>query len=80
MKLIDYYIYSMWEGTKLFDDVIPTLEKLKNKKLGILTNGMVLHQRRKMAKSGILNFFSKENRKIVWCAASLGKAPLEYQT
>ena len=23
---------------------------------------------------------SNENRKIVWCAASIGKAPLEYQT
>ena len=65
LEIINYYIYSMWEGTKLFDDVIPTLQNLKNMKLGILTNGMVLHQRRKMAKSGILNFFSKENRKIL---------------
>tara|TARA_B110000196_G_scaffold154265_1_gene132848 strand:- start:272 stop:685 length:414 start_codon:yes stop_codon:yes gene_type:complete len=65
----------MWEGTKLFNDVIPTLLNLKNFKLGILTNGMILHQRRKMAKSGILNFFSKENRKILTSSESIFGKP-----
>jgi putative hydrolase of the HAD superfamily len=74
LKINNFYTYSMWEGIKLFDDVIPTLQNLKNMKLGILTNGMILHQRRKMAKSGILNFFSKNNRKILTSSESiLGK-------
>ena len=75
LKIIDYYVYSMWEGIKLFDDVIPTLQHLKNIKLGILTNGMILHQRRKMAKSGILNFFSNQNRKILTSSESMFGKP-----
>ena len=39
--------------------------KLKKFKLAVLTNGMAIHQRRKLAKSGLLYFFSGKNREIL---------------
>ena len=55
----------MWSGIKAFDDVLPVLLKLKKFKLAVLTNGMAIHQRRKLAKSGLLYFFSGKNREIL---------------
>jgi len=75
LKIINNYKFSMWEGIKTFDDVIPTLIKLKDIKLGVLTNGMDLHQRRKMAKAGILSFFSGANREIVTSSESIEGKP-----
>ena len=46
-EIIHAYKYYMWSGIKAFEDVIPALSKLKDYKLGILTNGMQLHQRKK---------------------------------
>ena len=59
------YIHNMWNGIKAFDDVLPVLIELKNFKLAVLTNGMAIHQRRKLAKSGLLHFFSGKNRDIL---------------
>ena len=55
----------MWEMIEAYDDVIPVLLKLKRLKLAVLTNGMAIHQRRKLAKSGLLYFFSGKNRQIL---------------
>ena len=73
-NIIDTYKYLMWSGIKTFSDVIPTLTKLKNFKLGILTNGMQIHQRRKISTAGILGIFSNKNTSIVTSSeCSFGK-------
>ena len=59
------HIHNMWEKIEAYDDVIPVLLKLKRLKLAVLTNGMAIHQRRKLAKSGLLYFFSGKNRQIL---------------
>ena len=64
-NIIDNYKFFMWDGIKSFKDVIPTITKLKDYKLGILTNGMQFHQRKKISVSGLLSFFSSENSEIV---------------
>lgn len=78
--IIHKYKFFMWEGIKAFDDVIPTLTKLKKYKLGVLTNGMELHQRRKISISGLMNFFSTQNSEIVTSSECLlGKpSPVPY--
>ena len=53
-KIISYYIEIMWRGIKVFDDVIETLNYLRNYKLAVLTNGMPIHQRRKITSSGMV--------------------------
>ena len=64
-EISNKYIHNMWSGIKAFDDVLPVLLKLKKFKLAVLTNGMAIHQRRKLAKSGLLYFFSGKNREIL---------------
>jgi len=73
--LINKYKFFMWDGIKSFDDVIPTLTKLKKYKLGILTNGMQLHQRKKISISGLLSFFSTKNSEIVTSSECLEGKP-----
>ena len=41
----------------LFEDVIPTLEALGSKRKGIISNGTGVQQRRKLERTGILDFF-----------------------
>ena len=67
-KIISYYIEIMWRGIKVFDDVIETLNYLRNYKLAVLTNGMPIHQRRKITSSGLRNFFTGKNRSIITSA------------
>ena len=67
-KIISYYIEIMWKGIKVFDDVIETLQYLSNYKLAIITNGMPIHQRRKITSAGIRNFFTGKNRSIITSA------------
>ncbi|MBK90645.1 MAG: hypothetical protein CL772_05655 [Chloroflexi bacterium] len=74
-SIIDKYKFFMWEGIKSFDDVIPTLTKLKRYKLGILTNGMQLHQRKKISISGLMDFFSTPNSEIVTSSECLQGKP-----
>ena len=57
-EISNNHIHNMWEMIEAYDDVIPVLLKLKRLKLAVLTNGMAIHQRRKLAKSGLLYFFS----------------------
>jgi len=75
--IIDKYKFYMWSGIRAFDDVIPFLTKLNNYKIGILTNGMQLHQRRKISASGLLKFFSKTNSTIVTSSECLEGKPFE---
>ena len=67
-KIISYYIEIMWTGIKVFDDVIETLNNLRHYKLAVLTNGMPIHQRRKITSSGIRNYFTGKNRSIITSA------------
>ncbi|MQF85695.1 MAG: HAD family hydrolase [SAR202 cluster bacterium] len=76
-EIIHAYKYYMWSGIKAFEDVIPALSKLKDYKLGILTNGMQLHQRKKISKAGLLSFFSKKNSAIVTSSECLSGKPYE---
>jgi putative hydrolase of the HAD superfamily len=67
-EIISYYIGIMWKGIKVFDDVIETLQNISNYKLAIISNGMPIHQRRKITSAGIRNFFTGKNRSIITSA------------
>ena len=76
-EIIHTYKYYMWSGIKAFEDVIPALFKHKDYKLGILTNGMQLHQRRKISTAGLSSFFSKKTSAIVTSSECLSGKPNE---
>ena len=76
-EIIHRYKFYMWSGIKAFEDVIPALSKLKDYKLGILTNGMQLHQRKKISTAGLLSFFSNKNSTIVTSSECLSGKPYE---
>lgn len=46
------------ESCLLFSETIPTLEKLNDYKLGIISNGPVIDQRHKLEKNGLLHYFN----------------------
>ena len=76
-EIIHTYKFYMWSGIRAFEDVIPALSRLKDYKLGILTNGMQLHQRKKISTAGLLSFFSKKDSAIVTSSECLSGKPFE---
>lgn len=62
LAVYDEYLKTFEESWKTFDDVKPTLTKLKNKfKLGIISNGDYDQQVQKTQKTNIFDFFSYIN-------------------
>ncbi|MBC7003220.1 HAD family hydrolase [Photobacterium sp. BZF1] len=58
-RLIDEYYSSYRQYWRLFPDVQPALEKLRNvSPLAIITNGFTYHQEAKLKTTGIREFFS----------------------
>lgn len=54
----DYWEENLWKYTVAMDDAVPTLEALQTKyKLGIITNGNSVGQRKKVEISGLKQFF-----------------------
>jgi len=56
-KIFEFYLESFEENWRPFDDVIPCLEKLCAKRLGVLSNGDSQQQRMKLEKLGIDGYF-----------------------
>lgn len=88
----DYYLIYVNHYEKnwsLFDDVIPCLESLKGRRLGIITNGDSIQQRQKLKNLGIPDYFqvimvsgdigvSKPSQEIFTEACRMaGKSPAE---
>jgi len=57
INYFQYYINHYEDSWRLFDDVIPSLESLKDQRLGIITNGDSVQQRQKLKKLGISEYF-----------------------
>ena len=58
LKIFDIYLHRYEENWKLFDDAKDVLDNLKTKyKLGIITNGDGIQQRRKIDKTRIDKYF-----------------------
>lgn len=59
-EIFDKYLYFYEKNWKVYGDVIETLDKLKTQyKLGIITNGNGIQQRKKMELTKIRDFFSE---------------------
>lgn len=83
-RIFDDYLKAYEENWRLFDDVMPCLERLSSFRLGIITNGDGAQQRKKMEKVGIAERFdcivisgecglSKPNKEIFLSACNLMK-------
>jgi len=83
-NLFDDYLKAYQENWRLFDDVLPCLDKLSSFRLGIITNGDGAQQRRKLKKFGLADRFdcivisgecglSKPNKEIFLSACNLMK-------
>jgi putative hydrolase of the HAD superfamily len=56
-RTFDIYLSAYEQSWQLFPDVVPCLDALMGHTLGIVTNGSVRQQRRKLARTGILDRF-----------------------
>jgi putative hydrolase of the HAD superfamily len=63
------YLDHFEENWRVFDDVLPCLNSLKGRRLGLITNGDSDQQRHKMKKIGISDYFE-----IVVAAGDIGSA------
>ena len=57
-QIFQKYLTCYEKNWMLFPDVIPCLEQLAEKKLGIISNGDSLQQRKKLTDTGIIDRFS----------------------
>lgn len=57
-KIFDLYLYHYESNWCIFDDVLPLLEALNSRKLGIITNGQTNQQLKKLESAGIKKYFS----------------------
>jgi putative hydrolase of the HAD superfamily len=60
-EIFQVYLQEYENNWRLFTDVKPCLKKLKNKTLGIISNGDFNQQIKKLKKTGIENYFSSIN-------------------
>ena len=87
--LVAYKNYHQYfkESCFLFPETIPTLEKLKNYKMGIISNGPVADQNYKLERNGLIHYFdpiiisegvgiSKPQKEIFELAAKQANEPL----
>ena len=58
LEVYENYHRFFVESCLLFPETIPTLEKLNDHKLGIISNGPVIDQRHKLEKNGLLHYFN----------------------
>ena len=82
-----FYLKSFENNWRPFEDVIPCLQNLKGNRLGVITNGDLNQQRRKLERMGISDHFevliasgnvgfSKPNTKIFEIASEITGTPL----